>query len=98
MFVSLKEKLPPRTSKKASAFLRSIGSLWLWSLPGLELNMGQSASNHSSTCCQLLRDLAVIIVLVYLVIVLVCIILNAPLVDNPNRAGASAWSTLSSLL
>jgi ferric-chelate reductase len=44
----------------------------LWSLPGLELNVGQ-----------------ITIILAYLVIVLVCIILNAPLVDNPNRAGMS---------
>lgn len=34
--------------------------------------------------------LAVLVILGYLSIVLVCIIVNAPLIDNPNRAGMSA--------
>jgi hypothetical protein len=34
-----------------------------------------------------IKPISVTIILAYLVIVLVCIILNAPLVDNPNRAG-----------
>ena len=36
------ENIPRGSSRRASALVRSLGSVMLWSLPGLELTMGQS--------------------------------------------------------
>lgn len=40
------EKIPQRSDRRAAGLFRSLGSVTLWSLPGLELNMGQSEFEH----------------------------------------------------
>jgi hypothetical protein len=50
------EKMPERSSRRLSALLQSIASIRLFSLPGLELNMGQSALNHFHNSAQVLTS------------------------------------------
>ncbi|KDQ49465.1 hypothetical protein JAAARDRAFT_187039 [Jaapia argillacea MUCL 33604] len=61
----------------SSLFVRIRGAM-LWTIPYLELDVGQ-----------------ILIVVGYLTTVLVCIIRNAPLMSNPNRAGFMALAQLS---
>ena len=82
------ETILERKSHKIAAILGSVASVRLWTLPGLELSMGKSRLNTTpKLTAQSHVALSVIVVVAYLVIVLVCIITNAPLVNNPNRAG-----------
>ncbi|KAJ7118317.1 hypothetical protein C8R44DRAFT_738261 [Mycena epipterygia] len=59
-----------KTKRKAKGIHDVLGSVGLWSLPGITLNVGQ-----------------MFIVAGYAIVALICIILHAPLIENPNRAG-----------
>ncbi|KAF9446921.1 hypothetical protein P691DRAFT_707681 [Macrolepiota fuliginosa MF-IS2] len=57
--------------------LNRIGAVVLWTVPVLELNLGQ-----------------LVVVVGYLLTVILCVVLQAPLVENPNRAGFMALAQL----
>ncbi|KAI0328824.1 iron reductase [Cubamyces sp. BRFM 1775] len=62
--------VPPKAKRKVYGLLETLWSATLWSLPGIELDLGQ-----------------MIVIAAYLALVIICITMNAPLLDNPNRAG-----------
>lgn len=73
-------------------FLNIIGGFVLWSVPGLELNLGQSTLQLSLLVCYPLMSLLffcclVIVIVGYLATVILCMAIKAPLIENPNRAG-----------
>ncbi|KAJ7118343.1 hypothetical protein C8R44DRAFT_625928 [Mycena epipterygia] len=73
-------KAAPTKIAKPNAFTtvaRVLGSVRLWSLPGITLNVGQ-----------------MVIVAGYAVFALICIVLQVPLMENPNRAGFLALAQL----
>ena len=101
------EEIVPATTKSggggrntgqwiAARFLSSLGTIFYWSIPGLNLNAGQSKLCSTSTpLSQLTRPpCLVLLILSYLASLLTCIITNAPLVSNPNRAGFLALAQL----
>ncbi|KXN89082.1 Ferric reductase transmembrane component 1 [Leucoagaricus sp. SymC.cos] len=57
--------------------LNRVGALVLWTIPGLELNLGQ-----------------IIVIVGYLLTVILCMTLQAPLTENSNRAGFIALAQL----
>ncbi|TBU24548.1 iron reductase [Dichomitus squalens] len=68
----------PRSSRRPfSAIWETLWSATLWSLPGLELGMGQSA----------LLFVFLIVIAAYLILLIACITMHVPLITNPNRAG-----------
>ncbi|OCH86238.1 iron reductase [Obba rivulosa] len=71
--VGTADKEPQPGRRRLSAFYETVASASFWSLPGLELNIGQ-----------------ILVLAGYVVLLLICIIMNAPLIDNPNRAGFMA--------
>ncbi|KAI0655804.1 iron reductase [Cubamyces menziesii] len=62
--------VPPKARRRVYGLLETLWSATLWSLPGIELDLGQ-----------------MIVITAYLALVIICITMNAPLLDNPNRAG-----------
>ncbi|KAM5531189.1 hypothetical protein V8D89_015159 [Ganoderma adspersum] len=61
---------PPRSRRRLSGIGDTLWAATLWSLPGIELDLGQ-----------------MIVIAAYLALVIACITMNVPLIDNPNRAG-----------
>ncbi|PIL26372.1 transporter [Ganoderma sinense ZZ0214-1] len=61
---------PPRSRRRLSGIADTLWSVTLWSLPGIELDVGQ-----------------MIVIAAYLALLLACITMHVPLIDNPNRAG-----------
>ncbi|KAA1466991.1 iron reductase [Dentipellis sp. KUC8613] len=68
---------PSRRRSRIGAVLRSVGSVLLWSPPGLRLDVGQ-----------------MLVIIGYLVTIIICIVMNAELVSNANRAGFLAIAQL----
>ncbi|KAH9900709.1 iron reductase [Cubamyces lactineus] len=64
------DALPQKSKRRVYGLLETFWSTTLWSLPGIELDLGQ-----------------MIVITAYLALVIICITMNAPLLDNPNRAG-----------
>ncbi|OJT14547.1 Ferric reductase transmembrane component 3 [Trametes pubescens] len=62
--------IPPKSKRRVFGLLETLGSVSLWSLPGIELDVGQ-----------------MVVIAAYLAVLIVCITMNVPLTDNPNRAG-----------
>lgn len=85
--VKASNTVPTRRSSGLRSIVQTAGNVFLWSPPGLELNMGQSTSIIHFGRFELIPYSQVFAILVYLVIVLVCIIVDAPLRINSNRAG-----------
>ncbi|KAK0185299.1 iron reductase [Armillaria mellea] len=78
IYVPLEQTTPARSipaKNRLESIIGSVGSVMLWTPPLLALNVGQSKLSP------------LFIILAYLSVVLVCIIVDAPLKDNPNRAG-----------
>ncbi|OBZ74630.1 Ferric reductase transmembrane component 3 [Grifola frondosa] len=67
------ERDPGRAKRRLSAICETAWSFTFWSIPGIELDLGQ-----------------MLVIAGYLVLVIICITMNAPLIDNPNRAGFMA--------
>ncbi|KAI0742236.1 iron reductase [Daedaleopsis nitida] len=61
---------PARTGRRVSGLVETLWSSTLWTLPGVELDVGQMA-----------------VIAAYLALLIACITMQVPLVDNPNRAG-----------
>ncbi|KAJ6621017.1 hypothetical protein B0H10DRAFT_2019643 [Mycena sp. CBHHK59/15] len=68
---------PPAPRSRLRVLGSVIASMALWSLPGINLNLGQ-----------------MFVIAVYSVFAVVSIVLNAPLLSNPNRAGFLALAQL----
>ncbi|KAJ7703720.1 ferric reductase like transmembrane component-domain-containing protein [Mycena rosella] len=84
----------PRVNGLTTA-TRVLGSFRLWSLSGITLNIGQSGLSLMTRLLDIDENCdAVFIVAGYAVFALVCIVLQAPLVENPNRAGFLALAQL----
>jgi hypothetical protein len=66
--------------------VNSLGSVSLWTVPWIELNLGQSTSVIYSQVSKF-NSFIVLVVGGYLVTVILCMVLHAPLTENPNRAG-----------
>ncbi|KAI0776531.1 iron reductase [Trametes elegans] len=64
------DTVPPKSRRTVSGVLETLWSTTLWSLPGIELDLGQ-----------------MIVIAAYLAVLIICITMNAQLMDNPNRAG-----------
>ena len=95
--IRVEEKVPQHRKRPIAGLLHSVLAVFSWTLPGVELTFGQSE------CFGLgggvfegwvgVIDLTfsflfvVIIVVGYLATVLICIVMKAELIDNPNRAG-----------
>ncbi|KAI0753811.1 iron reductase [Fomes fomentarius] len=61
---------PKRSRRTVSSLVETLRSSTLWTLPGVELDIGQ-----------------MIVIVAYLALVVACITMQVPLIDNPNRAG-----------
>lgn len=85
----VRQRLKLDTRRRVAGVLKGIGSIFYRTLPGIELNAGQSISLHHPGDTILTAVSLVFVIIGYLVIVLICIVLKAPLIDNPNRAGMS---------
>jgi len=68
--ISSLEKKTSSSRRRLSSFTETLSSLSWWSLPAVELTLGQ-----------------MLLIAGYLVLLIVCITMHAPLVTNPNRAG-----------
>ncbi|KAI0365850.1 iron reductase [Pilatotrama ljubarskyi] len=62
--------VPPKSTRRVNGLVDTVWSTTLWSLPGVELDLGQ-----------------MMVVAAYLVLTIMCITMQVPLMDNPNRAG-----------
>jgi ferric-chelate reductase len=66
----------------------SFPSFLLWSPLGVGLNVGQSTSLKSRPFPVVLTVRALVtVVVLYFAIIIICTLTQAPLIDNPNRAG-----------
>lgn len=89
------EKKVERSGRRLAGVLRTVASVLLWTPMGTGLDLGQSefgfprlASLSRCNHMYLLFSLyAVVLVAAYIIVVIVCVVTNAPLIDNPNRAG-----------
>lgn len=84
----------PSLLQVVEKLLGLLGSVFYWTLPGFGLNAGQSKYHVVgvvSSSCRLTFPciLLVIVVAAYVIAVVLCIVLDAPLVSNSNRAGKS---------
>ncbi|KAK0491790.1 iron reductase [Armillaria luteobubalina] len=78
IYVPLEQTTPPPSKpakNRLANIVGTIGSFTLWTPPLLALNVGQSKLS------------LLFVVLAYFAVVLVCILVDVPLKDNPNRAG-----------
>ncbi|KAI0640857.1 iron reductase [Trametes meyenii] len=64
------DAVPPKSRRRVFGVLETLRSATLWSIPGVELDLGQ-----------------MVVIAAYLVLVIMCITMKVPLMDNPNRAG-----------
>ena len=81
---------PPRSRRRLSGIADTLWSATLWSLPGIELDLGQSMLFPSVCLARYScphRFLTVIVIAAYLALLIACTTMNVPLIDNPNRAG-----------
>jgi hypothetical protein len=68
--------------------LNTSGATLLWTVPGLELSLGQSRYFFILKSGYVLSfELLVLVITGYLITVILCMVLQAPLTENPNRAG-----------
>jgi ferric-chelate reductase len=69
-------------------FIGKFGSLFYWTLPGLGLNAGQRTSFYLLTKRKFSENSSIVAIIIgYVVTAVLCIVLDAPLISNSNRAG-----------
>lgn len=98
------EPLPGRRKEamhsKPSRFGRLLGSLsfvkafTIWTMPLIGLDIGQRTLFSLLTLTSYSNIYLVTLVIAYYVTIILCIVLNAELIDNPNRAGFLAIAQL----
>lgn len=83
------------TVDKFSGLFSAVCSVSLWTIPGVGLDVGQGASPPlTHIMSELLNMISVILTIAYFITLLLCITLQAELIDNPNRAGFMAVAQL----
>ena len=80
-----------KAKKNPSTFqgiLSSIISFTLWSPPYVGLTVGQSKFfNITSKVFHQVYNDSVLVIFIYIIVVLICITMDAQLITNPNRGG-----------
>lgn len=90
----LPKKHRARRVRRAEIVLDKLASLFLWCIPGFELNLGQGMEDSLPNSNTNSPFPVVFAIVVYLAVVVVCIVTDAALIKNANRAGLSPPTSL----